>query len=118
MFSDPPAPFSSSNLGLPEISYIEYLNDVDTDLKAASVILLCKVNLLNGIKDWRNVTYLIEWVAEGRTLKNETMCEVKPGQTNKFPCPGHGRDLTSRLPSEKYKIGQSVRVENLMKRQS
>ncbi|XP_067042015.1 von Willebrand factor D and EGF domain-containing protein-like [Acropora muricata] len=106
---DPPAPFSSSNLGLPEISYIKLPSDyVGTELRAASVILFCKVNLLNGIKDWRNVTYLIEWVAEGRTLKNETMCEVKPGQTNKFPCPGRRQHLISRLQGDKYTIGQSI----------
>ena len=116
LFSDPPAQFSSGNLGLPKITYVKLPDDnVGTDVKAASVILLCKVAILNGIEKWRNVSYLIEWVAEGTTLKNETMCEVKPGQTNKYPCPGHRRDLISRLPSEKYTVGQSVRIKNLTK---
>ena len=102
--------FSSDNLGFPEITYIELpSDDVGEDLDAAFVTLLCKVAILNGIENWRNVSYLIEWVAEGRTLKEETRCEVQPGQTNEKSCPE--QELTSQLPGEKYTIGQSVSVE-------
>ena len=114
MLSDPPAQFSRDNLGLPEITYIELpSDDVGGDLNEASVTLLCKVTILNGIEKWKNVSYRIEWVAEGRTLKEETRCEVQPGQTNKNSCPPE-QELTSQLPGEKYTIGLSVSVDNLM----
>ena len=107
---DPPAQFSSDNFEFPEVTYIELPSDyVGANFNAVSVTLLCKVAILNGIEEWRNVSYLIEWVAEGRTLKNETICEVQPGKTNKNPCPN--QELTSRLPGDKYTIGQSVSVE-------
>ena len=110
LLSDPPAQFSSDNFGFPEITYIELpSNDVGENVNAASVTLLCKVAILNDIEKWRNVSYLIEWVAEGRTLKHETRCEVQPGQTNENSCPG--QELSSQLPGEKYTIGQSVSVE-------
>ena len=106
--------FSSDNLGLPEITYVPLENNnVGADLNAVSVTLLCKVAILNDIEKWRNVSYLIEWVAEGRTLKNETICEVQPGQTNEKSCPDD--DLTSQLPGENYTIGQSVRMDKLNK---
>ncbi|XP_067041983.1 uncharacterized protein [Acropora muricata] len=104
---DPPVRFSSDNLGLPEITYVSLeSNDVGSDYKAAFVTLLCKVAILNGIEKWKNVSYLIEWVAEGRILKNETACEVQVGRTHKKSCPD--RDLTSQLPGENYTIGQSI----------
>lgn len=112
--SDPPVQFSSDNLGLPEITYVPIEDDyVGRNYEAVSVTLLCKVAILNGIEKWKNVSYLIEWVAEGRTLKNETRCEVQPGQTNGNRCPN--QELTSQLPGENYKIGQSVRMDKLNK---
>jgi len=110
LLSDPPAQFSSDNFEFPEITYSELpRDDVGENIDPASVTLLCKVAILNGIEKWTNVSYLIEWVAEGRTLKNETRCEVQPGQTNGNPCPD--QELTSQLPGENYRIGQSVSVE-------
>ncbi|XP_067041993.1 von Willebrand factor D and EGF domain-containing protein-like isoform X3 [Acropora muricata] len=104
---DPPAQFSSDNLGFPEITYIKLpSDDVGENLNAASVTLLCKVAILNGIEKWKNVSYRIEWVAEGRTLKEETRCVVQPGETNKNSCPD--QELTSQLPGEKYTIGLSI----------
>lgn len=112
--SDPPANFSNNNLGLPEIRYVELSgDDAGEDVEKVPVTLLCEVAILNGIEKWKNVSYLIEWVAEGRTLKNETICEVHPGGTNAKSCPN--RTLTSLLPGENYTIGQSVRMENLQK---
>ena len=110
MISDPPAQFSSDNFGFPEITYVELPSDDDGEnIDVASVTLLCRVAILNGIETWKNVSYLIEWVAEGRTLKNETRCEVQPGKTNVNSCPG--QELASQLPGENYTIGQSVSVE-------
>ena len=106
---DPPAQFSSDNLGFPEITYVNLSsNDVGENFEAASVTLICKVALLNGTEKWRNVTYLIEWVAEGKTLKRESRCEVQPGHESNESCPNS--TLTSQLPAENYTIGQWVRV--------
>ncbi|XP_068693084.1 von Willebrand factor D and EGF domain-containing protein-like isoform X2 [Montipora foliosa] len=98
---DPPATFSNDNLGFPEINYVAKEEHV-------SVTLVCKVAILNGIEKWKNVTYSIEWFAEGKTLKNETICGgLLPGKVNKKPCPD--ANLTSsRLPGENYTIGQSI----------
>lgn len=104
---DPPVQFSSDNLGLPEITYVPIEdNYVGGNYEAVSVTLLCKVAILNGIEKWKNVSYLIEWVADGGTLRNETRCEVQPGQINENSCPD--QELTSQLPGENYKIGQSI----------
>lgn len=45
---DPPKEFSSENLGVPVISF---MNDENVE-----VTLLCKVKVLNGIQNWK--TYL------------------------------------------------------------
>lgn len=114
LLSDPPVQFSSDNLGLPEITYVPIEdNYVGGNYKAVSVTLLCKVAILNGIEKWKNVSYLIEWVADGGTLRNETRCEVQPGQINENSCPD--QELTSQLPGENYMIGQSVRMHKLNK---
>lgn len=75
--------------------------------------LSCKGALLNGIGQWKNVTYLIEWVAEGKTLKNETICDVQLGKTHKDPCPNEAQ-IISKLHGLQYKIGQWVRMDNVM----
>ena len=71
------------------------------------------MDILNGIEKWKNVSYLIEWVAEGRILKSETICEVQPGKTHVGPCPIHETHVTSKLPGRNYSIGQSVRMDKL-----
>ena len=112
--SDPPANFSNNNLGLPEITYVELSgDDAGEDVDKVPVTLLCEVAILNGIEKWKNVSYRIEWVAEGRTLKEETRCEVQPGEVNENSCPD--QELTSQLRGEKYTIGLSVSVDSLMK---
>ncbi|XP_068719986.1 von Willebrand factor D and EGF domain-containing protein-like [Montipora capricornis] len=98
---DPPATFSNDNLGFPEITYVENEEHV-------SVTLVCKVAILNGIEKWKNVTYSIEWFAEGKTLKNETICGgLLRGRENKKPCPDANL-ISLRLPGENYTIGQSI----------
>ena len=70
--------------------------------------LVCKVNILNGIANWKNVTYKIEWFTEGNLLKTETFCGNVPiGGQNPGPCPG--ATLISQLSGEGYKIGNWVR---------
>ncbi|XP_068690653.1 neurogenic locus notch homolog protein 1-like, partial [Montipora foliosa] len=96
----PPATFSNDNLGFPEISYV--------DEEDVFVTLICKVAILNGIEKWKNVSYSIEWFAEGKTLQNETICGgLLPGKENQNPCPDK-ENLASRLPGENYIIGQSI----------
>jgi len=69
--------------------------------------------VLNGIENWRNVTYKIEWFAEGVALEGDgkEICGNLPGGwVNAQPCPGKGGELVSRLSGENYKIGQWVRT--------
>ncbi|XP_068720616.1 von Willebrand factor D and EGF domain-containing protein-like [Montipora capricornis] len=98
---DPPATFSNDNLGFPEITYVEKEEHV-------SVTLVCKVAILNGIEKWKNVSYSIEWFAEGKTLKNETICGgLLPGKENEKSCPDANL-ISLSLPGESYTIGQSI----------
>ena len=102
MFSiDHPHAFSSDNLGDPVITYKE-------NEEAVEVTLICKVDVHNGIEMWKNVSYMIEWFAEGRSLQKETKCGGLPrGGTNANSCPGG--ELVSQLPGSKYNISQWVR---------
>ncbi|XP_022804687.1 uncharacterized protein LOC111341906 [Stylophora pistillata] len=96
---DFPREFSSDNINNPEI----VVQDIPED-NTVSVTLLCKVNILNGIASWRNVTYKIEWFAEGKSLQVETICGgIPPGSLNEKACPDG--TLVSKLPGSKYKIG-------------
>lgn len=105
---DLPQEFSSENLGDPEISFIPDEEQVD-------VTLLCSVKVLNGIENWRNVSYKIEWFTEGKSLQSESLDEeeicggLPNGAINGIPCPGEAGELVSRLQGTKYKIGQYVR---------
>ncbi|PFX16674.1 Neurogenic locus notch-like protein 2, partial [Stylophora pistillata] len=99
---DFPREFSSDNINNPEI----VVQDIPED-NTVSVTLLCKVNILNGIASWRNVTYKIEWFAEGKSLQVETICGgIPPGSLNEKACPDG--TLVSKLPGSKYKIGTWV----------
>ena len=112
--SDPPALFSRDNLGLPEITYVPLSNDNSNDVYALEdvpVTLVCKVALLNGIEKWANVSYLIEWFADGKSLKNETRCGVRPGSVHTHPCPPNQAQIDSKLHGLDYKIGQMVRTD-------
>ena len=107
---DVPQEFSSENLGNPEISFIKDEEQVD-------VTLLCTVKVLNGIENWRNVSYKIEWFSEGESLQSESLDEEEicggllDGAINAVPCPGEPGELVSRLSGTKYKIGQWVRLQ-------
>lgn len=102
---DPPEPFSSDNLGHPEITYKE-------KEEIEEVTLICKVDILNGIEMWQNVTYSVEWFAGRKSLQQETICGGLPiGGVNANPCPGG--QLVSQLSGKKYKIGQWVRFVTL-----
>ena len=69
--------------------------------------LICEVPLLNEIGKRKNVKYRIKWSAGGKTLKTEEKCSPAPGGENAAPCPD-ANSVTSRLPGDLYKIGQSV----------
>jgi len=104
---DPPQEFSSQNLGDPEISFIP-------DEEHVEVTLLCRVRVLNGIENWTNVSYKIEWFAEGESLHSESLSEeeicggLPNGAVNGQPCPGEAGELVSRLSGTQYKIGQWI----------
>ena len=67
--------------------------------------------MLNGISNWRNVSYKFEWFAEGVSLIKEEICGGLPkGGLNAEPCPGKAGKLVSKLSGEKYKLGQWVRM--------
>lgn len=93
--------FSSDNLGDPVISYAPG-EDV-------AVTLTCEVPLLNLVGTWNNVTYRIEWYAEGKTLLTYERCNVGNcnGKKNNAPCP-NANSIQSKLKGTLYKIGQSV----------
>ena len=68
--------------------------------------------MLNGIENWKNVTYKIEWFSEGVSLQEDRkeICGNLPkGGVNAQPCPGKGGEIVSRLSGESYTIGQWVR---------
>lgn len=97
---DLPQEFSSDDLDDPEIAV--------ADGEEIAVTLVCKVNILNGIANWKNVTYRIEWFAEGNLLKTETFCGNIPiGGQNPSPCPD--ATLISQLSGEDYTVGSWVR---------
>lgn len=104
---DLPQEFSNENLGDPEISF-------KPDEEEVEVTLLCRVKVLNGIENWTNVSYRIEWFAEGESLHYESLDEdeicggLPNGAVNGQPCPGKAGELVSRLSGKKYKIGQWV----------
>ncbi len=106
MIVDPPREFSRDDLGDPTITFLE-----ETDV---AVSLLCKVNILNGVEKWKNVSYRIEWFAEGKSLKSEDICGgLLPGEVNDKSCPDG--ELHSTLEPTLYKIGQWVRsTENII----
>ena len=91
---DPPKEFSSNYIGDPSITYID---DASLD-----VPLICKAPLLHGIGTWANVTYLVQWSANGVPLGNGERC---PG--GGAPCPRVDY-IDFRLEGDRYKLGQTV----------
>ena len=97
-----PAEFSSDNLGDPSITY---LDDAEVE-----VSLVCEASILKGIEKWLNVTYRVEWFAEGKSLKSEVICGgLIPGEQHQAPCQSVAKgEVHSTLGPYKYKIGQWV----------
>lgn len=104
--SEPFQKFSSDNLGDPVINYTQLKGTECED--AVAVTLTCQVPLLNGIGALDNVTYKIEWYAEGKTLRIYERCGNVPcGGKNNNPCP-NATSIQSKLPGCYYNISQSV----------
>ena len=105
---DPPAEFSSDDLGDPTITYL--------DDKEVEVSLVCEASIFKGIEKWLNVTYRIEWFAEGKSLKSEAICGgLLPGEQHKTPCQSVANaKVHSTLEPSKYKIGQWVSLEHYL----
>ena len=91
---DPPKEFSGDYIGDPSITYI--------DDKSLFVPLICKVQLFHGIGTWGNVTYLVQWFANGAPLWHDERC---PGGGASCPQENY---IKFKLEGDKYKIGQTV----------
>ncbi|CAH3193587.1 unnamed protein product, partial [Porites evermanni] len=92
---DPPKEFSSDYIGDPKITYI----DVQ---ESPSVPLICKAQLFHGIGTWANVTYLVQWFANGATLRHDERC---PGGGASCPREDY---ISFKLEGDMYKIGQTI----------
>jgi len=71
---------------------------------------VCEASIFRGIKTWLNVTYRIEWFAEGKSLKSEEVCGgLLPGEEHNAPCQSvASAKVRSILEPYKYIIGQWV----------
>ena len=92
---DPPKEFSSDHIGDPSINYIVVQ-------ESPSVPLICKAPLFHGIGTWANVTYLVQWFANGAPLWHEERCSDDVAS-----CPKEDY-IKFKLEGDKYKIGQTV----------
>ena len=74
------------------------------------VSLLCNASIFKGIEKWLNVTYRIEWFAEGKSLKSEVVCGgLPPGGQHQAPCQSVANaEVHSTLEPYKYETGQWV----------
>ena len=72
--------------------------------------MVCEASILKGIEKWLNVTYRIEWFAEGKPLKSEEVCGgLFPGEQHNTPCQSVANaKVHSTLGPYKYEIGQWV----------
>ena len=91
---DPPREFPSDYIGDPSITYF--------DDGGLHVPLICKVSLFHGIEKAMNVTYMVQWFANGVLIKHGEKCSGV-----KSPCPSVDY-LAFRLKGKEYKIGQMV----------
>lgn len=64
--------------------------------------LICKAPLFHGIGTWANVTYLVQWFANGAPLWHEERCSDDVAS-----CPKEDY-IKFKLEGDKYKIGQTV----------
>ena len=63
------------------------------------------------ISKWKNVTYQIEWYADGQKIfKEDPFCKPIPGQSEyDKPCPDN-KEIRSLLQGKKYMPGKWVRI--------
>ena len=102
-----PTQFPSDYLGDPAITFKD---DNDEDKEVIEVTLRCKVNVLSGVENWKNVTYQLEWFSEGNSVRTDIFCQPPPKNTeNPVPCPDR-KELVSYLHGNKYSVGQRVRI--------
>ena len=92
---DPPKDFPSDYIGDPNITYV--------DDGSREVPLICKAPLFHGIGTWANVTYLVQWFANGAPSKREMRCS----NDAEASCPVVDY-IEFKLFEEEYKIGQTV----------
>ena len=74
------------------------------------VSLVCEASIFQGIEKWLNVSYRIEWFAEGKSLKSDEVCGgLRPGELHHAPCQSVANaKVRSILEPSRYKIGQWV----------
>lgn len=99
-----PQKISSIYLGRPEIKV--------KDSQEEAVSLLCVVPIDKTIRAWKNVTYQIEWYADGKktAFTEEPFCKPATGQReNNKPCPNE-REIRSLLKGSGfyYEPGQWI----------
>lgn len=93
---DPPKEFPSDYIGDPNITYIVVP-------ESPYVPLICKAPLFHGIGTWANVTYLVQWFANGVPSTRGMRC---PNDAE-ASCPEVDY-IEFKLFEEEYKIGQTV----------
>ena len=97
-----PRKFPSLYLGYPSIS-------VKDERNKQIVPLLCIVPIHEKVRQWKNVTYEIEWYTDGERSKftEKPFCKPQNGQNeSSLSCRGN-KEIHSVL--RKYKAGQRVR---------
>ena len=94
-------------MGPPVVTF-KQPKDEDSD----AIDLLCIVSIDAKIRKWKNVTYQIDWYADGKHVKQEKpFCLSRKGKKeNDNPCPNQ-KDIRSILSGGDgfYEPGQLVR---------
>ena len=109
LFLAGPQKFPSLYLGYPKIS-------VKDEPENEIVSLLCIVPIHEEVRQWKNVTYEIEWYTDGKRSKftEKPFCKPQNGQNeSSFPCPGDKEIhslLNGTLSLNYYEPGQRVRL--------
>ncbi|XP_074620014.1 uncharacterized protein LOC141878864 isoform X2 [Acropora palmata] len=102
-----PQKFPSLYLGYPKIS-------VKDEPENEIVSLLCIVPIHEKVRQWKNVTYEIEWYTDGKRSKftEKPFCKPQNGQNqSSFPCPGDKEIhslLNGTLSLNYYEPGQRI----------
>ena len=78
------------------------------DEEDEAVSLYCIVPIDRKIRDWKNVTYTIEWFSEGKLVKEDLFCDL-PQKKNCIPLP-NDKEIRSLLRGDDglYEPGQWV----------